>query len=216
MNLNGPPYPYTEKDWSQWYPFVSKAGRGCATELQAIHDSLQLLQGSDGDESEVVSRQKRWVSQSMLPWTIRELPGLKSDNEADRFIGAITIERGTFLYILDEDERRRRKQENNALDAGDRNIIWEVGFYLVPKYHGRGIMPAVLRTLIKHILVPYMNVHTLMATYFEYNTPSRRVFEKCGFEFLQLLPDAITLPPTKNNGITGRKVGLGVMRWQLA
>lgn len=73
-----------------------------------------------------------------------------------------------------------------------------------------------LRTIINQILVPYMNIHTLIGTYFEYNTPSRRVFEKCGFEYVQLVPGAITLPPTKTDGVIGRKVGLGVMRWQRA
>ncbi|KAI1630231.1 hypothetical protein EDD37DRAFT_605089 [Exophiala viscosa] len=213
MNLNGPPYPYTEKDWEEWYLFVSHAARECSKEYQVIDEELGD-QGRDPKEREC--QRKRLIMQSMWPLTIRIEPELLRDRlrSESAFIGTITPQRSIFLYILDEDERQRRKQENDGLAAGDPKIIWEVGFYLIPDYHGRGIMPAVLRTVIKDVLIQYMNAHIVEATYFEHNSSSKRVLEKCGFRFVQLVPDAIALPPTKTNGVTGRKVGLGVMRWQ--
>ena len=74
-------------------------------------------------------------------------------------------------------------------------------------------MPAVLRTLMKDLLMPYMNVHTLIATYFDHNMASRRVFEKCGFKFSNFVPDAIALSEAKT-GVKDKKVGLGVMKWE--
>lgn len=91
-----------------------------------------------------------------------------------------------------------------------------IAVYLSPDRQGRGIMPAVLRTMMDQVLIPYMNAHILVATYLEYNTPSRRVFERCGFDFVQFVPDAVELPPAKAGGATGSKVGLGFMRWQRA
>lgn len=75
-------------------------------------------------------------------------------------------------------------------------------------------MPTALRTLMTEILIPYMNVHTLFGTYFGHNAASKRVFEKCGFTFVTMVPDAITVNEAKIGGVKGRKVGLGVMRWE--
>ncbi len=86
--------------------------------------------------------------------------------------------------------------------------------WLVPEYHGYGIMPLVLRTLMTKILIPCMNVHSLIGTHFEHNAASKQVFEKCGFASVALLPDAVTINEAKIGGVKGKKVGLGVMRWE--
>jgi RimJ/RimL family protein N-acetyltransferase len=75
-------------------------------------------------------------------------------------------------------------------------------------------MPAVLRTLMAEIIVPYMNAHTVHGAYFEHNLASRRVFEKNGFSFETLAPDAIPINPAKLNGVEGKNVGIGVMKWE--
>lgn len=124
MNLIGPPYPYTQKDWEEWYSFISYAALECSRELQAIQ---HLRQTSGAGDSEIDSQRTRWVSQPMWPSTIRELPEPNSSSDTGRFIGAITVERGQFLYVLDDRERQRWKRENDSLAAGDPKIIWEVG-----------------------------------------------------------------------------------------
>lgn len=83
---------------------------------------------------------------------------------------------------------------------------------LVPTAHGRGIMTAVLDTLTKKWLIPYMNVHRMSGSYLEHNLATRRVFEKCGWTFVKFEPDRIELPEAIT-GIKGKKFGMGVMKW---
>jgi RimJ/RimL family protein N-acetyltransferase len=73
-------------------------------------------------------------------------------------------------------------------------------------------MTAVLETLTKEWLVPYMNVHHMSGSYLEHNGASRRVFEKCGWTFVKFEPDRIELPEVMT-GVKGKKFGMGVMRW---
>lgn len=74
-------------------------------------------------------------------------------------------------------------------------------------------MPAALRTLIDSFYIPYMNVHILTGAYYDTNVASKRVFEKVGFVFDKVVPDAIELAESKT-GVKGKRVGLGVMRWK--
>lgn len=130
-------------------------------------------------------------------------------------IGSVDVHRSGFPGVFDRQEQEAAVARNDSLAAGDPRIVWEVGFYLTAEYHGRGIMPAVLQTLRDKVLVPCMNVHTLVGTYFQGNDASRRVFEKCGFEFQAMLPGRILLPDSKARE-TGNSIGLGVMRWTRA
>jgi len=95
--------------------------------------------------------------------------------------------------------------ERNA----DKQAVW-----LAPDYHGQGIMPAVLKTLMAEVLIPYFNAHHLIGGYYEHNLASKKVFEKCGFTFWKSAPDVFTINPTKINGEEGRKVGVGLMTWE--
>lgn len=132
------------------------------------------------------------------------------------FIGEITVRRSGFPEIADVESQRKATEANATLAAGDPSIVWEIGFYLIPEYHGKGIMPTVLASLIERVLIPYMNVHRLIGSYFEHNVASRRVFEKCGFQFLAFVPKAVTLPEVKfkASGFKDREIALGVMEWQ--
>ncbi|KIX08067.1 uncharacterized protein Z518_02722 [Rhinocladiella mackenziei CBS 650.93] len=201
--LNGPPYPYQEKDWEEWYPTISNASASALEDFKVAQEERTRYGSAT-----------KGVGRTMWPFSIRQVTQPNnSGGEEQRWIGEISIQRGSFLYIVEEDEREKRKEQNDSLEPGDPRIIWEIGFYLIPEYHGRGIMPAVLQTLMHRLFVPYMNAKTIRATYFEYNSASRRVFEKCGFHFLMFVPDAITLSKTKTGDHTPRKLGLGVMEW---
>ncbi|ETI21822.1 hypothetical protein G647_05891 [Cladophialophora carrionii CBS 160.54] len=201
MNLNGPPYPYTDKDWAEWYATIGGASSHNLAELKAIQG-----QRPSGLASQDWSK-NRWLGQRLWTSTIRDVVD-------GRFIGTIAVQRETFMYILDAKERQRRTDENDNFEPGDPRIIWMIGFWLVPEYHGRGIMPAALRSLMAEIVVPYMNAHTVHGGYFEHNLASRRVFEKNGFSFETFVPDAFTVNPAKLNGLEGKKVGIGLMKWE--
>lgn len=74
-------------------------------------------------------------------------------------------------------------------------------------------MPAVLQALMADLILPHMNAYTVHGNYLEHNTPSRKVFEKCGFVFEDLVPEAVALNPTKLNGVQ-KKLGTGRTVWQ--
>jgi RimJ/RimL family protein N-acetyltransferase len=74
-------------------------------------------------------------------------------------------------------------------------------------------MPVVLKTLMEKFMIPYMNMHSAMGGYFSENLASKKVFEKCGFTFLNEIPDLIDVAELKC-GVKGKKVGLGMMRWE--
>ncbi|KAK5455197.1 hypothetical protein LTS15_005917 [Exophiala xenobiotica] len=212
MNLNGPPYPYTDEDYLGWYEVIEEAARTSSEEMQTIKRSSNIASDT---EQNAGGCQRKWMGRSWWVSAIRELRSERSESgEEMKFLGETTVRRSNFLYITDEAERHNKVDENNSLEAGDPKILWEVGFYLIPECHGRGIMPMVLQTLISEILIPYFNLQRLEGTYFEHNVPSRKVFEKCGFEFVTVVPDAITLAPAKTGRLEGVKVGMGVMTWQ--
>ncbi|OAP61051.1 hypothetical protein AYL99_06055 [Fonsecaea erecta] len=213
MNLNGPPYPYTEKDRTEWYARISNEWKQNWSELAAIRKHEQSSSSITGNiATPADGSQRPWLGRHWTS-TIRHFE--ESDTGTNgKFIGEIGVERECFLYILDEEERNRRKEENDKLQAGDPNITWEIGFWLIPEYHGRGIMPAALRKLMAEVIIPHMNAHQIVGTYFEHNLPSRRVFEKCGFSFETVVPNAVPINPAKIGGVEGPKVGVGILRWR--
>ncbi|KAL9618610.1 MAG: hypothetical protein Q9160_006721 [Pyrenula sp. 1 TL-2023] len=193
MNLVGPPFPYTQESSEEWTKILSKATGDALKEYREAQDA-------DG---------KKWVGQ--LPVSaIREVD---TDSGEGRFIGEVTIRRRAYETVTDPAERKRLEEENEALKVGDPEIKWAFGFYLSPTRRGRGIMPAVVRTLLDDFLNPHMNVHHMMCDYLEHNTASRRVFEKVGFSLVGVYPDVIELSEVKT-GVKGKKVGLGVLEWK--
>lgn len=242
MNLFGPPYPYTQADWQEWYSSNSAASNEAWEELESTREWLKTTSNPSEDWKE-----KKWVGRRQWNSTIRHVTE-SADDRDEKFIGDVSIARSGFLHVLDPQEREKQKTENEEREAGDPAIVWEVGckcierftnfihlqlyrsvqssrnnrskisahratVHLVAEYHARGVMVAVLRTLMTEIAVPYMNVHILIGTYFEHNRASRRVFEKCGFTHVTTVPDAIEINPAKIGGAEGHKVGLGLTKW---
>lgn len=207
-NLASVPFPYTESDREFWYQTTQDASDQCRQEW------VDLLQDRTSSSSH-----RKWVGGGQWVSIIRaEAPGSEplAHRSIQPFIGEITVRRSGFPEISDVESQRKAAEANAALPAGDPSIVWEIGFYLIPEYHGRGIMPTVLASLIEQVLIPYMNVHRLIGSYFEHNVASRRVFEKCGFQFLAFVPKAVTLPEVKfkASGFKDREIAIGVMHWQ--
>lgn len=211
LNLDRPPFPYTEDDWESWFKHVRDINETSRQEWQAM-----VAEDQDNERSR---RRTRWIGSKAWSSTIR-VRDVRSDaplanDKTEVMIGSIDVHRSGFPGILDGQEQEAAVARNNSLAAGDPRIVWEIGFYLTAEYHGRGIMPAVVQTLRDKVLVDLMNVHTLVGTYFHGNDASRRVFEKCGFEFQAMLPGRILLPDSKARE-TGNRIGLGIMRWTRA
>lgn len=242
MNLDAPPYPYTQGDWDSWFSFVSGVNATAAREWDDMttreHTQEQGQDKENQDRSQhrekEKKQEKKWIGAKGWSSTIRAIvqspdsgfdmnsseppepqSSLRDDDTAsgqtEIFIGSIDIRRCGLPQILDAEERKAAVARNNALQAGDPAIVWEVGFYLIPEYQGKGIMPVVLRTLRDRILVPYLNVHVMVGTYFDGNAASKRVFEKCGFSSEGMVEECIWVPESKVPG--GKMTGMGVMRW---
>jgi RimJ/RimL family protein N-acetyltransferase len=73
-------------------------------------------------------------------------------------------------------------------------------------------MSAAMHAIINHFLIPYMNAHLITGSFFDYNPGSRKVFEKNGFVFQEIVPDSYELPESKT-GVKGKRIGVGYMRW---
>lgn len=77
----------------------------------------------------------------------------------------------------------------SSLLARDGNLISKVvpSFLfgldaLDPSHHGRGIMTAVLRTVLDEVWIPYLNVHYAVAGAFKDNIGSQQVLLRNGFK----------------------------------
>jgi hypothetical protein len=105
-NLLGPPFPYTQKSWDEWWLISSKVSDDSITELQEIQQG-----------------KRKWVGAGSPITVIRKM----NSDGTGVFIGNIGIRRREFFSIQNEVERKRAKDENDALEAGDPRIVWEIG-----------------------------------------------------------------------------------------
>ncbi|KAH7346887.1 hypothetical protein BKA65DRAFT_503536 [Rhexocercosporidium sp. MPI-PUGE-AT-0058] len=203
MNLVGLPIPYTQADWDSWFPIHSKA----------VDEAIEEWKAMDNERNRDAQQQgwknSKWMSKGIPFPVIREV-GEKTG--AETFLGEISIRRAGFIMIFGRDEKQKMRYANDALEAGDPNIEWGIGFYLSPPCHGRGIMPAVLECVLEKVCVPYMNIHRLTRSYLDHNWGSRRVFEKCGFTFDCAVPGSVEMDEGKTR-VKGKRVGIERMKW---
>ncbi|KAG5716468.1 hypothetical protein E4T56_gene15102 [Termitomyces sp. T112] len=165
--LGSPPFPYTSEHAEEWYLKTKTLSDDVLKKLNAARDEPDAILLND--------------------CPIRNIRELKEDG-SDVFLGDIGISRvveGKFLVPAEEDAseetKAKYKAANDALPLGDPDIAWTVGYYIIPNYHGRGIMTDALQTLLWDWAVPRMGVRHIIASAFEGNTGSLRVFQKNGF-----------------------------------
>lgn len=58
----------------------------------------------------------------------------------------------------------------------------EVGYVLNPNYWGKGLMPEAVKCVIKHCFEE-LKLDLIWCGYFDFNENSKRVVEKCGFNY---------------------------------
>ncbi|KAF8079030.1 hypothetical protein FPV67DRAFT_1467259 [Lyophyllum atratum] len=151
--LGSPPFPYTTEHAEAWYARVKATSDRALAELEAARESPNLI----------------LVGECPLR-TIREV---REDGE-DVYLGDIGLMRAFDGKLLapagapvDDEQKAKYVEANAALSLGDPKIIWTVGDYLIPSYHGQGIMTDVLRTLLWEWAVPRMGVRHILASAFE-------------------------------------------------
>jgi len=190
--LENPPYPYLPEHAEWWLNLVKKESDSL---LKDLHDA------GDNNQAPIFSK----------GCPVRSLREIKEDG-SDLFIGDIGIDRAKrFSYLRDTESEAQKDKHNMSLPAGDPEIIWDIGDYLAPSHHGKGIMSAALGTLLREWAIPRMNANTVHGIAFKDNVASVRVFEKNGFKMFDTVEDCVELSPSKGGGIAG----LHFLEWRL-
>ncbi|KAH8835613.1 acyl-CoA N-acyltransferase [Flagelloscypha sp. PMI_526] len=159
--LTTPPFPYTQKDGEDWIKIAQGFLPPLLEQIQAGSNYL------DGCPVHVV----RYLN----------------EDKSDILIGSIAIWRDGGLGredpIVPEDseEAQRRVALNKSKPTGDPTIVWTIGYWLDPVYHGKGYMTDILATLLEFATLR-MNVKHIVGTSFEENPASMKVFIKNGFK----------------------------------
>ncbi|KAL5523872.1 hypothetical protein ACEPAG_8045 [Sanghuangporus baumii] len=130
---------------------------------------------------------------------------------SDIFIGYIGVFRcERFEFLRDKEQEDEFASRNEEFPVGSPKIIWEIGDYLSPSYHGRGIMTAAVRTIIHDWAVPQMNAHTIYGSTYSGNAASVRVFLKNGFKEFDFVDNCVKIRKSKGGG----KAGVHFLVWR--
>ncbi|EEA28241.1 hypothetical protein TMatcc_003435 [Talaromyces marneffei ATCC 18224] len=189
--LESPPYPYKRE---QAVTFHRMMYDECQRILQ--HPQQELYNGCP-------FRDIRDTSLNADDGSVAEAPK----------VGDILISRYPFYEFPPDSEARSKAQAYNAsLAVGHEDLVWGIGFWLSPSHHGKGIMSAVLNTLITEWLIPKMNVHILRSSALVGNEGSVRVHEKCGFVVEQIIEKGTRDMPSYKFGGGGKR-DIYVLKW---
>lgn len=127
--LETTPYPYLREHGEEWV-------RDCCNQIEGILSTLRRVFATDGglfsDRRAVDGQQKAQEYFDICPFTcIREVLATDAETGApseDILIGDIKLGRYTFYeHPLGSEERARAQRENDALRAGDKDIVWTLG-----------------------------------------------------------------------------------------
>ncbi|KIY52281.1 hypothetical protein FISHEDRAFT_69972 [Fistulina hepatica ATCC 64428] len=172
--LKTPPYPYELEHAETWLMRTSAAAEAVLAELASSTNADAALKVVGG-------------------CPVNSLRHVRKDG-SDVFIGAIDIARCGILAELERDRTIGDvlQRENDDRLLSDPDIVWTIGNYLAPEYHGKGIMTDALRTVMQKWAIPRMGVRKILATAYLGNRGSARVFEKNGYTKTRdvIVPDA--------------------------
>ncbi|CAE6378706.1 unnamed protein product [Rhizoctonia solani] len=179
MNFATPPYPYLREHCDGWLQDRVRDYETAMVHMSNVDSDLGFLDS--------------------LP--LRHIREIGPDG-TETFLGDIGLIREyAFCEIKDQEARAARVNTNMNLPPGDPDIVWTFGDYLRPTHHGRGIMTAVIKTVIDLWAVPHMNAHKFYAAAFPENVGSQKVFLKNGFEIVEQVIGAVQFPESKGGHI---------------
>ena len=112
-------------------------------------------------------------------WMSARFPHPYTRADAEFWIAKTASESPTETFAIEIDDRIAGAVACEAHD-GERTGVAEFGYWLTPKYWGRGIVTAASRLLVKHAF-DLRGLRRLEAHVFAPNVASARVLEKCGF-----------------------------------
>lgn len=108
-------------------------------------------------------------------------PPHKSLEESREIIGSVFSAANTFAVV----DKPSGKAIGSAGFVGRHQTLLpgpddEIGYALNPEFWGRGLMPEVVRELLRYGFED-LGLRTIWCNHWEQNQKSRRVIEKCGF-----------------------------------
>jgi len=162
----GLPYPYTVEHGNEFIGFI----RG------QVEETLKELE-DEKDNSTLKTVKRCPVS------FLREV----KEDGTEVFIGSLAIATAMHGELMgpdgvDWENKKKREEENDKLEAGDPRIIWRFGDYLATSHHRQGIMTDAVDTVLHDWAIPRMNVRHMMVSTLEGNKGSVKVFLKNGFK----------------------------------
>lgn len=80
-----------------------------------------------------------------------------------------------------------------ALDLTNEQDVYETGYWVAPKYAGRGMATEATNAAIRYAF-GHLGAKAISIGYFDGNEPSRRIVEKLGFQKLRVAHNAATRP----------------------
>ena len=108
----------------------------------------------------------------------------KNEAESKRII-KMFIKNNTYAIVLKSEnkvigaiELRKRKPDEKLYNLKQR----EIGYVLNPKYWGNGYMPEAVNTLLNYAFNE-LKLDLIWCCHFDFNNNSKRVIEKCGFNY---------------------------------
>lgn len=115
-------------------------------------------------------------------------PHHRSLEESKHILNVFIEKKKTFALVLKENQKviGSLGLEPRDKDAGLPQELQgrEIGYVLSKDYWGRGLMPEAVKAVIDYCF-SVLNYDYLTCGHFDHNNRSRRVVEKCGFQFMK-------------------------------
>ncbi|GAA5981659.1 hypothetical protein JCM10908_004554 [Rhodotorula pacifica] len=168
MQLIGPPWPFKAEDAHSWGEFLRAQAEEVFRDLRRRADAV--LADPNAEKGPVAGR-----------WPI-PAPRTHSLRRADtgEWAGDFGVNRWKFEDVVDEKERKRLIDENEAKEVFDPTVIWSYGFYLHPDLHGKGLMSLVLQSMLTTYFDDYLGANEVRGAAFASNPASLKTQERCG------------------------------------
>jgi len=145
-----------------------------------ITDRLVLREWKETDSKDLYEYAKSELVGPNAGW-----PPHKNEEESKEIIKMFINNGDTYAIVLKSENKviggiglHDRNPDNNLAELNQK----EIGYVLNPKYWGQGIIPEAVKFLIKYAF-DELNLDLIWCGYFDFNTNSKRVNEKCGFKY---------------------------------
>lgn len=112
----------------------------------------------------------------------------KSMEESKAILDSFISHKKTFALELKENGKvigsLGLEELDENIDIPEEMMGREIGYVLSKDYWGRGLMPEAVKAVISYCF-DVLNFDYLTCGHFDWNSQSRRVIEKCGFQYLK-------------------------------